>query len=358
MKNIRTLITIFAFFTIFSCKDKIVKTRTEIKEKQISFTIDERTEFFRTIFNLGFENVMDEELRPCQTEYYKRLKTHFKKFENHPLINYINKNKKIGIDFSTIGLMYKNFEEFEFDEKYSKELDLYGIDKETLDSIKPQFLDFYKKTNFKYFFESNKKYYEKSLSNIEKQVEKEELFIKVKDFYQSQEEKLELIVFVELTNNANNKAVSFYDGYNPRKRAIILANICDKPNEPTSVNEILELDEFIRGQIYHESSHLFTDKLLEKHIGELSQYKNICEDCSEMAIVDKVDHLIVNPLQGLMMERFNQDRRGSYFFLTKCTDVRKEIYERLAEYKPEGKISFDKTYVDCINLIRQSTSEQ
>ena len=42
----------------------------------------------------------------------------------------------------------------------------------------------------------------------------------------------------------------------------------------------------------------------------------------------------------------------------KCEDVRKEIYKRLSEYQPENKISFEKTYVECIDLIKTSAIEK
>lgn len=360
MKKISFLITYLVILTIsFSCKNKkvIENIKTE-KESEITFKIDERTEFFRTIFNIASQNDLPKDIRPCQTDYLKRVNKHFLQFKNHPLIKWVYDNENIGIDFSTIGLMYKDLESFEFDTIYLKELKGYGLDKKILDYIQPLLIDFYKKSKFKDFFKSNRNYYHKAISKIEKQVSKEKLFNKVMNFYQENQTGLELIVFVELTNNANNKAIVFFDNYNEKKRAIILGNYCDIYTKPNSSNEIIELDNYVKGILYHETSHLFTSKLLKKHIGNLDNYKSICKDCNDVQITDKIDHMIVFPLQAIMMQQFDHNNNGHNFYINKCTDVRQKIYNRLTEYKPNDKMSFEKTYIDCINLIKQSALKQ
>ena len=351
------LINFFIVLSIFGCKEK--KSNKKLKtenhnESKVVFKIDERTEFFRTIFNIAAQDVLPEDIRPCQTEYLKRVNNHFLQFKDHPLIEWVYDDENIGIDFSTIGLMYNDLKKFEFDTNYEKELKYYGLNKKTLNSIKPLMIDFYQKSEFDNFFKNNEEYYQQAISKIENQVTEEKLFDKVMSFYQEKKDGLELIVFVELTNSANNKAIDFYDNYNPDKRAIILANYCEEYAKPSEANEFMELDNSIRGVLYHETSHLFTSKLLDKHIGELKQYKSICEDCNDIQIIDKVDHMIVYPLQAVMMKRFDDNNRGGDFYLNKCEDIRKEIYKRLSEYQPENKIPFEKTYIDCINLIKES----
>jgi hypothetical protein len=361
MKKINFLTNLFLIVIVFACKEKKPNENIEKKietENKVVFKIDERTEFFRTIFNIAVQDIVPENTRPCQTKYLKRVNEQFLQFKNHPLINWVYEDDNIGIDFSTIGLMFKDLQTFEFVTTYTKELKYYGLNTRILDSVKPLMLDFYKKSNFNEFYKRNGNYYNQAITQIEKKVSDEKLFDKVMSFYQIKEKDLELIVFVELTNSANNKAMDFYDNYNSKKRAIILANYCELYTEPNSSNEIMELDNSTRGVLYHEISHLVTNKLLNKHIDKLSQYNSICEGCNDIKITDKVDHMIVYPLQAIMMERFDKNSRGSDFYLTKCTDVRKEIYQRLTEYRPENKVAFEKTYIDCINLIKESASEK
>lgn len=361
MKKVLFLLNMFILTTATSCKDKNIVENLDSKCNnacKVIFKIDERTEFLRTIFNLAVIDDLPEDLQACETDYLKRVNGQFLQHRNHPLINWIYDNESIGIDFSTIGLMFKDFEHFEFDERYSEELKFYGLTRNTVDTLIPLMKDFYATTEFKKFFKSNEHYYTNAISKLESQVSEEKLFDKVLDFYQSRQEDLELIVFVELTNNANNKAVSFYDGYNPKRRAIILANICDLPSEPTGKNEIMELENHIRGQIYHEASHLFTTELLENHIGDLNQYKSMCEDCGDMEIKDKIDHLIVYPLQELISYRTFGKDDGHNFYLNKCQDVRKDIYRKLSAYQPQDGIPFAQTYIACMNLIKQSASEE
>ncbi|MFD0860826.1 DUF4932 domain-containing protein [Sungkyunkwania multivorans] len=361
MKNTSILINLFFIITLFACKEKntteYIVTEKE-KTNQVIFKIDERIELLRIAFNLAVQDYIDVGMLPCETEYSKRVNKHFREFKNHQLIKYIDDSPNILFDFPTIGLMFKNFETFEFDDTYSKELSGFKITKSDIDSLQPLLIDFSEKSNFKIFFENNKKYYRNSVKTIENQVNQEKLFDSIVDFFQSKEKGLEMIVFVELTNSANNKAVSFYDNYNPKKRATILGNICETPDKSTSTNEILELDDNRRGILYHETSHLFTDKLLDKYIGELSQYKTICEDCDEIKIKDKIDHLIVNPLQWLLQHKINGKDDGHNFYLNECEDIRKDIYAKLNEYQPENGMSFEQTYSDCINLIKQSASER
>ena len=361
MKQSYFILNILLAVVILGCKEKQANKELKITSQdnsKVVFKIDERSEFFRTIFNIAAQEILPEDIKPCQTEYLKRVNEHFLLYKNHPLIEWVYEDENIGIDFSTIGLMYNDLENFEFNNQYEKELKYYGLNKKTLDSIRPLMVDFYQKSKFNEFFNRNKEYYQKAISKIENQVSEEELFKKVMDFYQDSQDGLELIVFVELTNSANNKAMDFYDNYNPKKRAIILANYCDEYTKPTQSNEFMELDNSIRGVLYHETSHLFTTKLLDKYIGELNQYKSICEDCNDIQIKDKVDHMIVYPLQAVMMKRFDNNDRGSDFYLNKCEDIRKEIYKRLSEYQPKNKISFEKMYIDCIDLIKTSAKDK
>jgi hypothetical protein len=360
MKKTSLLINLLLLIIVSSCKEKTVTKTLSVEnnmENKVIFKIDERTEFLRTIFNIAVQEDLDEDIRPCQTEYLNRVNVHFSQFKNHPLIKWVFDNENIGIDFPTIGLMFKDLKNFEFNKAYSQELKYYNITEQTIDSLRPLMKDFHQKSGFTEFFNNNEEYYQKAISKIEKQVSEEKLFEKVLDFYQSEQKGLEFFVFVELTNNANNKAVDFYDNYNPNKRAMILANYCDLSTDSNSSNEIMELNNSTRGVIYHEISHLSTTKLLEKNIGDTNQYKTICEDCNDIEIMDKVDHLIIFPLQALMMQRFDNNNEGQDFYINKCTDVRKDIYKRLIEYKPENKIPFKKTYIDCINLIKQSVSK-
>lgn len=361
MKKTSFLINLLFLITLFACKENNsaeAKVTEREKINKVVFKVDERIELLRIAFNLAVQDYIDEKMLPCNTEYSKRVNSHFKEFKNHQLIKYIDDLPNIIIDFPTIGLMFKDFETFEFDNNYSKELSGFKITKSEIDSLQPLLIDFSKKSNFKIFFENNKNYYRDAIKTIEKQVNEEKLFDDIVNFFQSKEKGLEMIVFVELTNGFNSKAVSFYDNYNPKKRATILANICETPDMTTSTNEILELDDNRRGILYHEISHLFTDKLLNKYIGELSQYETICEDCNEIKIKDNVDHLIVSPLQWLLQHRINGKDDGHNFFLNECDDIRKDIYAKLNEYQPEKGTSFEKIYSECISLIKQSASEK
>ncbi|MBT3548265.1 MAG: DUF4932 domain-containing protein [Flavobacterium sp.] len=356
-----SLLILLLLIIAFACKEKTAN-KTIISENNLEnkviFKIDERTEFFRTIFNLAVQDDLPSDIKPCNTEYLNRINTYFKPFKNHNLIKYIYDHETMGIDFPTVGLMYESLENFQMDSIYRKEFPIYGMTIEEMDSIKPLLVDFYNKSNFQTFFYKNKKYYKDATKKVQREIDKENLFSTITEFYQSDENGLELNVIVELTNNANNKAVSFYDKYNTKKRAVIVANLCENSNKPTSQNTFLELDNSLRTRIYHESSHLFTDKLLNKHIGNLEQYKSICEDCNETEITDTVDHLIVNVLQELISYReFGKDD-GHNFYLNKCKDVRKEIYIKLSSYQPKGEIPFEQIYVECMNMIKQAASEK
>lgn len=351
--------SLILIITIFSCKEKrTIKTEnpSSFEQNKIIFKVDQRTEFFRTIFNLAVQDDLPPDLAPCKTAYLNRINTYFEPYKSHPLIQYIYDHETMGIDFPTIGFMYDTLENFKMDPIYSKEFPTYGVSKEEMDSIRPLLIDFYHKTDFKSFYTDNHEFYEKAVEKVQIQLDKEQLFNTITTFYQSEEKGMELIVIVELTNNANNKAVTYYDKYNPKKRAVIVANICEDPKEPTIQNTILELDNNLRTRIYHEASHFFTDKLLHKYIGELTQYTSICEDCSDIEIKDKIDHLIVYPLQELISYRKFGKIDGHDFYVNTCQDVRKDIYIKLSEYDPKNGIPFEKTYKACIDLIQLSVS--
>ena len=357
--NTHILIALFFSMMVLFCRGegKTNNIASKVNSNNVDFRIDERTEFFRTILNLAIEDSIDEELRPCQTRYYQRVKGHFASLENHPLIQYLRNHQTIMLDFSTIGLMYATLESFEFDEAYYRELDHYGITREALDSISPLLSDFYQTSSFRKFFQENRSYYDSAVRQIKQQVIREDLLGSLQTFYQSEGDSYELTVFVELTNNANNKAVSFYDHYNPNKRALILANICDRPEDVSSANEVLVLDNDTRGVMYHELSHLFTHSLLKKHTRNLTPYRSLCNNCSEDHLIDIIDHMMVNPLQAVLSQKLDHYSRKADFFLNEYSDVRKDVFLRLNEYDPEDSVMFEEVYADCLALIRQSASK-
>lgn len=354
------LLSFFFVIIMFGCQQKKFDQVSEIKisnDSRVIFKIDERTEFFRTIFNIAVQDDLNENSQPCETEYLERVNSHFLPFKNHPIIHWVYDDENIGIDFSAIGLMYYDLENFEFNTIYEKELKSIGLSKAVLDSVKPLMIDFYQKSEFDKFFKANKDYYSQAITKIEGQVSKEKIFDKVMNFYQENNSKMQLNVFVELTNNSNNRALSFYENYSSTQRAYILGNFCERPNQSNNQNDILELDNDIRGILFHETSHLFTDKFLNKYIGDLNQYLSICQDCNELQIRDKVDHLIVRPLQAIMMKKFDNNISGHNYYMNKSKDIGKDVYMRLSRYNPDKEIPFENVYIDCINLIKESAQK-
>ncbi|MGB3849563.1 MAG: DUF4932 domain-containing protein [Tunicatimonas sp.] len=326
---------------------------------RITFLVDDRLEFFRTVFNVAHEaSLAEEDATPCETEYAKQVADHFAAHQDHPLIDYVRTNDDILVDFSTVGLMFTNLDGFVFDDRYADRITEFGLTKEELDSIRPLLTDFYETTGFAAFFQQSKPYYREALRIVNREATEAGLFRKVTDFYQSDEQGLALDVFVELTNNINNKAVDFYDHYNPRRKGIILANVCDVPSQPVPANTVLALDNDLRGRIYHETSHLFTDKLLSRYLGDLNQYQSLCADCGSIALKDEIDHLIVYPLQALLAMRLDQNREGHDYFTEECTDVRATVYRRLTDYRPENGEPFVLTYAACMELIKDAAAER
>lgn len=353
MKNI--FIAFILFLVVFqSCKeDKESSIKKENTSNRVSFKIDERIELLRIAFNLAVEDVTSQNNLPCQTEYAKKTSDYFKSFKSHPLVSELYENDNVMFDFPTIGLMFDDLDDLNFNSKYYKELKSFRLSKTELDSLKPLIKDFYLKSDFKTFFNSNRGYYKKAISNLKNQVKSEAVFDSITKFYQSDQQDLELIVFVDLTNNVVNKAVSFYDNYNPSKRAIVLANLCNEIDKPNKTNKVLVLNNDVKRVLYHETSHLFTSKLLDKYVDDLNQYRSLCKDCNDIQLKDKIDHLIVIPLQAVLQKRLNNDNEGHDYFISRKEDIRKEIYLKLQDYNPNNSIPFEKIYKECIDLIKK-----
>ncbi|WP_024770954.1 hypothetical protein [Aquimarina macrocephali] len=91
MKKTPFLINVFLLIIVFACKEKTavrnLEPESENKNKVI-FKIDERTEFFRTIFNIATQDVLSEDIRPCNTQYLKRVNKHFLPYKNQSLTNF------------------------------------------------------------------------------------------------------------------------------------------------------------------------------------------------------------------------------------------------------------------------------
>lgn len=351
----KLFLLLFSLTLLANCKT----TQQEKKVNNISFEVNQGTEFLMTAFNLAVEEETSDEYKPCETAYTKRIKKHFEPFKKHPFLKYIFDNVNSGTDLASIGLLITNFQTMELDPNIKPNLIKRKIYDDDIENFRKLASSFYKETNFKMFFEKNQDYYKKATSNIQKQIQKDSLFQKIKNYYQDTRAGLEFIAFVELTNNNESQAIDFYDNYNPNVRAITLGNFCELSTKSTSENEILDLKNY-QDILCHEISHLYTTSVfLDKYIGNLNDFRPLFDNkLSDIELKDKIDHYIVYPLQAILTKRIYNDSKMDIIFRTKVKDVRKDIYLHLSNYNPKGKIPFEKYYKESIELIRKEANKK
>ncbi len=338
---------------IASCKSK--ERKNDSNSNKITFEVNEGTEFLLMAFNLAVEEEMTDEYKPCQTPYVKRLNACFKDYKEHPFLKYIFDDVNSGTDFSSIGLVITNYETMELNPDIDIAIIKRKIYTNDVNKFRKLASDFYKVTKFNSFFKQNKAYYTKANSKIKIQVEVEKLLGKIQEFYQDNRSGLELKVFVELANNSESQAVDFYDNYNQNIRAITLGNFCDLSSKSKQRNEILDLENY-QGVLCHEISHLYTTSFfLDKYIGDLKDFGALFdEELTEIQIKDRVDHMIIRPLQAVLTRIIFNDLAGSNFYEKESKGIEKEVYLLLSTYKPNGNKPFEGYYKKAIEIIRSS----
>ncbi|WP_081802099.1 DUF4932 domain-containing protein [Aquimarina atlantica] len=338
---------------IASCKQKDKERKITSNPNKITFEVNEGTEFLLTAFNLAVEKEMSDEYKPCETSYVKRLNDYFAEYKEHPFLKYIFDEVNSGTDFSSVGLVITNLETMELNSDIDIELIKRKIYTNDINNFRKLAADFYRVTKFNSFFKSNKEYYATSNSKIKRQVEAENLLGKIQEFYQDDRDGLEFKVFVELTNNSESQAVDFYDNYNPNIRAITLGNFCDLSSESKPQNEVLDIENY-QGVFCHEISHLYTTSIfLDKYIGDVEDFRVLFDDkLTKLQIKDRVDHMIIRPLQAVLTKRIFNDLAGSNFYKKQPNSIEKNIYLLFSEYKPNGNKTFESYYKEAIKIIR------
>lgn len=353
MKN--TVLIALSLLLITNCNQNQQDIKGAVKPNKITFEVNEGTEFLLTAFNLAIGDEVPEDYKPCETSYTKSLNAYFLPHKEHPFIKYIYDNVNSGTDFASIGLIITNFETMELSSNIDKELIRQNTYTDDIDNFRTLATEFYTETKFNLFFESHKRYYVNSISNIEKQLDSEHLLESIQEFYQDDRIGLELKVFVELTNNNENQAVDFYDNYNPNIRAITLGNFCDSSTESTAKNEQLDLKDY-QGVLCHELSHLYTTGIfLDKYIGNVEDFRALFDDdLTTTQIKDRVDHIIIRPLQALLTKKIFNDLTGSDFYKKQSNTIEKDVYQLFSRYEPNATKRFEYYYKEALELIRNS----
>ena len=234
----------------------------------------------------------------------------------------------------------------------------YRIYSDDINKFRELATSFYKESKFQFFFNQNKDYYHRAIARIQEQITEDDLFNKIKRYYQDKRTGLEFKVFVELTNNSESQAVEFYDNYNPNVRAITLGNFCELSTKSTLQNEVLDLEDY-KVILCHEISHLYTSSVfLDKYIGNINDFKPLFDkELSDAQLKDKIDHYIIFPLQGILIKEIYDIMDLDNIFRNRVKDVRKEIYLHLSKYDFQADVSFEKYYRESIELMRSKAKE-
>lgn len=328
MKN-RIIISII-LFTIISC--------SSLKNNKTEIVIDKRMEALRLAYNFATQDSIDEENKPCQTNYYKELSEKNKELKNHKLVQFIQNGDYWGADFPNISYCFDdNFEiKRNINHEYLKSDYSYHHNK--LDTIRKLLKDFYFKADLT---NSNKI----DLDKFKADLEKAQIKSQINSFFRTRS-KSKLKVFFEPTNNLNSKALIFVDDKNQRN---IVLSYFECKQDTTNLEIKPTFNNDIRRVIIHENCHLYTDILLRKYFDKGFKEK-LKSDKFKDEYTD-IDEIIVRGITAKIIS-VNYGKEIGEVEIASQPKKSRIVYEVLDEYIKNPNMKFETIYIKIMENLK------
>jgi Domain of unknown function (DUF4932) len=251
------------------------------QKRKLNVQVDERMEFLTVIQVLSDYPVLNQSEN---LEYRKDIEKYFEKYRQHSAVQLTKKiyRRFFGFDKPVNYIYHFSFPDFQQTSKFS-EIDLvsykFNEHKDTLNLLLKLFKDFYKKSNFKTFFDNHKPFYNSLTKNVKIELAKFDIINILEKHYGERNTSYNLVLCPMLHDGGyalsieNEKSTTFYAVVGPTYDSLSL--------KPTFDTKLL-LSEYI----IHEFSHNFCNPLIDKYFEELDR-----------------DSCLLNPINTAMNEQ-------------------------------------------------------
>lgn len=331
-------ITLFVIF-LFSCTSTL-KTKKPTKQKKFSITVDARMELLGVAQH--FSSWAKGGHIKSQTTYKDDIDQYFEEYDEHPLVDCIEKLTDAGFTHDApVRFMLYHGEPPELIQKtdYSNYLIKRAGEKENLIEFAELLRDFAKKTNFMQFYNNHEALYYTQITEVKNLLKGKEYVQAIEDFFGESKHDYFLIL-----------PPLFGGGYGPiiqtEKGDDIYGVVCPCALKGNRVT--FACIDYIESIMLHEWSHSFVNPLVDKH------YKDF----------KKSSHLF-QPIKGMMRKQAYPNWRVTLYehIVRACeTNIRANLYEDFNKTKflkyQEGKGFWYTNYIDSLLVVYQNRREQ
>ncbi|MDT0651558.1 hypothetical protein, partial [Autumnicola edwardsiae] len=329
MKLKYPLILLSLTVLFLNCTQKNPQKKTETSNTIIK--IDDRIQLFRLAYNLAIMDSIDQKFHPCKTDFYSQHYLPYKKYSDHPFVQKIANGDLWSGDLPTLALA--------LDEhlKPKKNLDTvmlsdqFGWYGKNLDSVSDLMINFKNSISFEDNFNINFEPFKDS-------IETNNITQKLNEFFRT-EQNSDLIVYFDPLNAITSRAINFLpetDG----KRRFVLNNVCEKTDSvPTKIAP--RWNEDTRRIIFHESSHLYTNHLLEEYYGEEFEKKLEQEKYKEE--YKNIDEIIIRGITAKIIQTNYGEKEGE-FEISRQPERSRIVYDYLDTYIEKENMTFENAY--------------
>ena len=234
------------------------------QKKELKIYTDERIELLTVIQYLSDYPILNQSENLA---YKKEIERYFKPYKNHNaiLLNKAIYRKFLGFDRAVNYILHYDLPNFNLVSDFNKvELENLNATKsqDTLEIIRQEFKDFYKKSNFNKFFKSHSKFYKKINKPVIDELQKYEVINILENHYGQKNDSYSIILSALLHNGGY---ASDINKGNDKYLYAIIGPIYDSINKYPVFDTKTILSEYI----IHEFSHSFCDSLIDKYDEEL-----------------------------------------------------------------------------------------
>jgi hypothetical protein len=241
----------------------IVAFKVNCQNIELNANVDERTELLSIIFRLAGAPEYSVGKLP---EYNKRIEKYFDSYRKHEVIKLAQKLKKTnGISYDAVMSIAIHLEIIDSNIKLNKEYSEKSLDKRWRKKDAERFVvalnDFYKKSNFRNFFDSNLDLYNLTIKRFD--IVLNQINFSWFDNFFGVEPDDNYSIIVNLSNGWANYGPKTIDiNGNEKRYAIIGADKVDSLGIPIFSNKIIPT-------IVHEFCHSFCNHLIDNNVKKI-----------------------------------------------------------------------------------------
>ena len=317
-------------------------------QKIFSVQTDTRVEALSIFYTLATADTL--ETKPTPSTYYRDVKAYFRKYNDHPSLNWYRKLENWdGPDMASLGLFLSEKHPF----KLVGKPEVNYIRSASLDTFLTRFNIFYKNCRVARFIKQHQPEYNRINEKAELYIGKSGILDAVDTFYRSNLNG-EYLIYTDILCNHGSNAVSTKDKRFAGKIITKAGYIEDKSKKLTDDSPVNF--EPALNVVAHECSHIYLKNFVNKYHDRLSKIKNNFlttakgKKLAEEQWENEIDELLVRTcVAKILAQKFGKESGEAeianqakhfkwandlYLFMDKYTD-HSDRYKSIEDFYPE-----------------------